>query len=248
MPVRPEWRVFTDVQAAKQSILKRYSLRDYEAPDAMLDRSVDIFGERIAPEEAVRRIIRSVRDHGDSAIHEWNRRIDNIASDSLRVSSEEMDSALRSIAPELRRALEHAAERIRRFHEKQPINSWIDAGRDGSLGQLIRPVDSVGAYVPGGTAPLPSSLLMSVIPAQVGWCSGNCRLYAAGQRRGRYPSSHTGSRGHCWCGRHVSYWWRASDRGNGLWQPEHPACVYHCGRRQSVRHARQAASLRRCRH
>ena len=167
MPVRPEWRVFTDVQAAKQSILKRYSLRDYEVPDAMLDRSVDIFGERIAPEEAVRRIIRSVRDHGDSAIRDWNRRIDNIASDSLRVSSEDMESALRSIPAELRRALEHAAERIRSFHEKQPISSWIDAGRDGSLGQLIRPVDSVGVYVPGGTAPLPSSLLMSVIPAQV---------------------------------------------------------------------------------
>ena len=64
-------------------------------------------------------------------------------------------------------ALNIAAERIRAFHEKQPVTGWIDAGPQGSLGQLVRPVDSVGVYVAGGTAPLPSSLLMSVIPAQV---------------------------------------------------------------------------------
>ena len=100
-------------------------------------------------------------------LNEWNHKIDNISLDSLDVSSDEMNDALRAISPELRSALEHAAERIRTFHEKQPISSWIDAGQEGSLGQLIRPVDSVGVYVPGGTAPLPSSLLMSVIPAQV---------------------------------------------------------------------------------
>ena len=161
------WRIFTDVGAAKQSILKRHSLRDTDVPEALIKRSASIFGERIMPEEAVRRIIASVRERGDQAINEWNRKIDNISLDRLDVSSDEMNDALRAISPELRSALEHAAERIRTFHEKQPISSWIDAGQEGSLGQLIRPVDSVGVYVPGGTAPLPSSLLMSVIPAQV---------------------------------------------------------------------------------
>lgn len=161
------WRIFTDVEAAKQSILKRRSLRDYDVPEALIERSVAIFGERVSPEEAVRRIIQGVREGGDQAIHDWNRKIDNINPIRLSVSSDEMNDALRAIPLELRGALEHAAERIRIFHDKQPISSWIDAGDEGALGQLVRPVDSVGVYVPGGTAPLPSSLLMSVIPAQV---------------------------------------------------------------------------------
>jgi len=161
------WPIFTDVDAAKRGILKRHSLRDIDVPEALIERSVSIFGQRIMPEEAVRRIIRGVRERGDRAIREWNRKIDNISLDRLELSPDEMNEALRAIAPELRGALEGAAARIRSFHEKQPISSWIDAGEEGALGQLIRPVDSVGVYVPGGTAPLPSSLLMSVIPAQV---------------------------------------------------------------------------------
>jgi histidinol dehydrogenase len=161
------WRILTDVEEAQQTILKRHSLRDYSVPDHVIDRSIGIFGERIMPDEAVRRIIKSVRDNGDTAVFEWNKKIDNMELDSLSVSSEEMQSALEQIPSDLRHALEHAAERIRTFHNKQPITSWIDAQPQGSLGQLVRPVDSVGVYVPGGTAPLPSSLLMSVIPAQV---------------------------------------------------------------------------------
>ncbi len=161
------WRIFTDIKAARESLLKRGSLRDVDVPEALIERSVGIFGERLGPEEAVRRIISSVRAGGDQALRDWNQKIDRIATDSLRVSPGEIHAALDTIAPDLRAALELAAERIRAFHQKQPLHSWIDANADGSLGQLIRPVDSVGVYVPGGTAPLPSSLLMSVIPAQV---------------------------------------------------------------------------------
>ena len=56
---------------------------------------------------------------------------------------------------------------ITAFHRKQPMDSWVDSGPDGTLGQLIRPLDRAGVYVPGGTAPLPSSLLMAAIPARV---------------------------------------------------------------------------------
>lgn len=161
------WPIITDLDEARDTILKRYSLRDYAVPEHVIERSVDLFGERVMPEAAVRRIIRSVRGGGDQALFEWNQKIDGTRTDSLLVSPAEMAAALSNIAPELRGALELAAERIRAFHRKQPLGSWIDAGASGSLGQLIRPVDSVGVYVPGGTAPLPSSLLMSVIPAQV---------------------------------------------------------------------------------
>lgn len=161
------WRIFTDIEAARQTILKRHSLRDYEAPDHVTERSIGLFGERLTPDEVVRRIIKSVREGGDQALLDWNRKIDRISQDCLVVSRNEMQAALTEIPSDLRTALEYAADRVRRFHQKQPIASWIDTQKQGTLGQLIRPVDSVGVYVPGGTAPLPSSLLMSVIPAQV---------------------------------------------------------------------------------
>lgn len=167
MSADARWRIFSDVEAAKRSLLKRRSLRDIAVPEALMQGSVAIFGERVAPEEAVRRIIRSVRADGDCAIQDWNRKIDGLSPARLQLSPSELAAALRSIDPALRAALEESAERIRAFHARQPINSWIEAGADGTLGQLLRPVDSVGVYVPGGTAPLPSSLLMSVIPAQV---------------------------------------------------------------------------------
>ena len=167
MPGDNLWRIITDVDAARESILKRASLRDLDLPAALLDRTAALFGERIDPEEAVRRIIRSVRDQGDAALIDWNRRIDGVQREPLQVTRAEMTAALDQISPELRAALEEAARRIRAFHQQQPLRSWIEAGAEGTLGQLIRPVDSVGVYVPGGTAPLPSSLLMSVIPAQV---------------------------------------------------------------------------------
>ena len=161
------WRTFTDIEAARQTILKRHSLRDYDVPDEMLDQSIALFGERVMPEEAVRRIIKSVRENGDRALLDWTRKIDRIDLDDLAVSTVDMQAALTQIPAELRAALEQAADRIRSFHQKQTIASWIDSQGHGVLGQLIRPVDSVGVYVPGGTAPLPSSLLMSAIPAQV---------------------------------------------------------------------------------
>jgi len=161
------WPIITEVNEARETILKRRSLRDYAVPEHVIERSADLFGERLMPDDAVRRIIRSVRQTGDQALIEWNQKLDGTRTDSLLVASAELETALHELAPNLRRALEFAAERIRAFHRKQPLSSWIDAGDGGSLGQLIRPVDSVGVYVPGGSAPLPSSLLMSVIPAQV---------------------------------------------------------------------------------
>jgi histidinol dehydrogenase len=63
-------------------------------------------------------------------------------------------------------ALERAAERIRAFHARQPIHSWMDTDMGGMLGQLIRPLDTVGVYIPGGSAPLASTLLMTALPAR----------------------------------------------------------------------------------
>lgn len=160
-------RIYDDLNEARAAILRRDSLRDITVPAWLGESLQKLFGEPVTPDEAVRRIIRSVRERGDAALFDWNARIDGAQLDALTVPEDEIAAALDRIPAEVADALRYAAERIRRFHEKQPVTGWVDATREGALGQLIRPVDSVGVYVAGGTAPLPSSLLMSAIPAQV---------------------------------------------------------------------------------
>jgi histidinol dehydrogenase len=160
-------RIYDDLAEARATILRRRSLNEYAIPARIADSLRTLFGEPITPAEAVRRIILSVRERGDAALREWNARIDGATLDQLAVPQAEIDAAPGMIPVEVVDALKFAAERIRSFHQKQPVTGWIDAQAEGSLGQLIRPLDSVGVYVAGGTAPLPSSLLMSVIPAQV---------------------------------------------------------------------------------
>ena len=160
-------RIYDDLSEARATILKRESLTLTDVPGWITDSLNTLFGEPVTPAEAVRRIIQSVREQGDAALYDWNARIDGAEMDTLAVSEADIDAALDAIPVEVANALKLAAERIRTFHEKQPVTGWMDADREGSLGQLVRPVDSVGVYVAGGTAPLPSSLLMSVIPAQV---------------------------------------------------------------------------------
>ena len=117
----------------------------------------------------VQRIVTEVRRRGDVAVRAYAERWDSLgAGADLQVTGEEMKQALRSVAPEFRAALEAAARNIRRFCRWQMPRKFMRDIQPGvSVGQLIRPVDSVGCYVPGGRYPLPSSLLMTVIPAQV---------------------------------------------------------------------------------
>jgi histidinol dehydrogenase len=157
-----------DVTTAKQTILKRIPPDETDVPPVVLDRIEATFGERISAEEAVRRILRDVRARGDAALIEWSAKLDGFPTGApIRVPAEALSAALASLDPEVRSALELAAERIREFHRRQPLSSWFTNDLGGTLGQFIRPIQRVGLYVPGGTAPLPSSVLMSAIPAQV---------------------------------------------------------------------------------
>ena len=156
-----------NVETARKTILKRIPPDETAVPPILLDRIAETFGERISAEEAVRRILRDVRTRGDSALQDWSTKLDGFPADApLRVPEEELASALRARPPE-RDALELAAERIRGFYSRQPLTSWFTNDLGGTLGQIIRPHRRVGLYVPGGTAPLPSSVLMSAVPAQV---------------------------------------------------------------------------------
>lgn len=122
-------------------------------------------------EKTVDEIVANVRENGDKALFEYSLKFDKFALDenNIRVSGEEIEEAMESVRKEgFLEVLEKAAENIRVFHEKQKRISWLDMKEDGSmLGQKFTAIEKVGMYVPGGKAPLSSSVLMNLIPAKV---------------------------------------------------------------------------------
>ncbi len=160
-------RIFNDAGAGREFILAERDMRAAELSPRMREGVQRVFGEDLTAEEVVTRILRDVREQGDSAVRHYAREIDGAELDALRVSDDETSDALATVPQDIQDALRFAAERIRSFHEKQHIDSWIDFSPEGALGQMIRPLERVGLYAPGGTAPYPSSLLMTAIPARV---------------------------------------------------------------------------------
>lgn len=156
-----------DSKTARSTILKRVTIGEETIPDSVLDRIESTFGERISPQQAVTRILRDIRTQGDAALRSWTGKLDGKSPGSFRVSSDSLHAALDSISRDERAALELSANRIEAFYKKQPLSSWITQEMGGVLGQLIRPIQRVGLYIPGGTAPLPSSVMMSAVPAKV---------------------------------------------------------------------------------
>jgi len=118
---------------------------------------------------AARRIVNDVRRKGDRALLKYAAGFDSLLiAANLRVTSEEMIAAWESLDPALRNALSTAAAQIRAFAQRQLPSSWNFSPVTGlTTGQLVRPLASVGCYVPSGRHPLPSTLLMTAIPAQV---------------------------------------------------------------------------------
>lgn len=115
-------------------------------------------------------IIGNIRKNGDNAILEYTRLFDGVELDacSLKIAPEEFEQAYGKVDGELIEVIRRAKARIEAFHEKQKENSWFSNEADGViLGQLYRPLETVGVYVPGGTAVLTSSVLMNAVPARV---------------------------------------------------------------------------------
>jgi histidinol dehydrogenase len=119
-------------------------------------------------EPAVRRIVENVRQNGDRALRNYAKKWDGFAAEEdIRVPQAVLEAAWAMSAPQLRVALQQAAANIRRFCQWQRPREWGRSSGGISLGQVLRPLQSVGCYVPGGRHPLVSTLLMTVIPAQV---------------------------------------------------------------------------------
>ncbi|MBV55875.1 MAG: histidinol dehydrogenase [Gammaproteobacteria bacterium] len=116
-------------------------------------------------------ILKDVRTRGDQAVLEYTRKFDDFAATSIQdlvVSREQMLASLENLSDPQRQALEHAAQRIGSYHERQKQGSWRYQEADGSIyGQKVSALERVGVYVPGGKANYPSSVLMLAIPAKV---------------------------------------------------------------------------------
>ncbi len=156
-----------DIPTARQTILKRQPLNTMSFPPAVLASTQRLFGSGVTPAGAVAQIIASIQAEGDEALRRWCTLLDRVAPQEFRIPQADLENAYDSLPQDLQAALQEAARRIRLFHQMQPLPGWETESLGGRLGQRITPIERVGVYVPGGTAPLPSSLLMSVIPAQV---------------------------------------------------------------------------------
>ncbi|MBN1693210.1 MAG: histidinol dehydrogenase [Dehalococcoidales bacterium] len=117
-------------------------------------------------EKAVREIITDVRQRGDVALFDLTFQYDGVKLDALEVTQEQVDKAYREADKELISALELAAERITAYHTEQK-KALVKDNAKSKLGWLMRPLERIGVYVPGGSVPLPSSLLMTAVPARV---------------------------------------------------------------------------------
>lgn len=134
----------------------------------MVERLASRGNDLTALEPRVRRIIANVRRGGDSALRKYTEQWDGLGKHQpLQVGEDEMAAAWHSLHSSIRRSLQQAARNIRRFSQWQKPRSWRRANSGISLGQMAIPLESVGCYVPGGRYPLVSTLLMTVIPAQV---------------------------------------------------------------------------------
>lgn len=142
---------YADRQALQERLLSRSQLTDETVTQRVKD------------------IVRDVRARGDAALFEYTERFDGAKLDaaSVQVTPEEIRAAYDAAEKPWIDAMREAAARITAFHEKQKQRTWIDFDGGIALGQMVRPLERVGVYVPGGTAAYPSSVLMNVLPARV---------------------------------------------------------------------------------
>jgi histidinol dehydrogenase len=158
-------RVIEGIEAAKAELSRKSVSGDGVVSPSLRARLEEMFGTP-DPEAVVARILAEVKERGDAAVIDYTLKIDGVRLDTLKVSREEITAAGKAVSPDFAAALKLAAERVRAFHQREKDAIWQGiAGMDGEM--VIRPLERVGLYVPGGTAPLPSTVLMTAIPARV---------------------------------------------------------------------------------
>ena len=150
---------------ATKALCRDRGLHADRVPSHVQARTAEVFGESMTPMQVVDLILTRVREEGDRAVKELTMKLEGIELGELEVPRSAISEAYDHVADDLQEALAEAARRIREFHEASRPRGWMDFPK--GYGQLISPVQRAGAYVPGGTASYPSTVLMTAIPARV---------------------------------------------------------------------------------
>lgn len=153
--------------SAVRKLTRRGDFAETELAPAFASKIEAVFGEKLTAREVVDRIVTDVREDGDAAVSRYTNVFDNRDGAVFEVPKPEWETAWASLDAELQDALLVAAGRIKSFHTRQVRQSWFEPERLGIFGQMVRPLERIGVYAPGGSAALPSSLMMIVIPAKV---------------------------------------------------------------------------------
>ena len=149
-----------------REILDRVDPLDLSSlPDSVLERTRQVFGPGVTPAQSVATIIQDVRREGDAAVRRYVKALDGVDLETTLVDPAQVADAAARVSPDVREALELAARRVEDFHQSVMPRDFMDENQ--GLGQLIRPIDRVGLYAPGGAAAYPSTVLMTAIPARV---------------------------------------------------------------------------------
>ena len=148
--------------------MKRLSGKSQEIAQLLYEEQIALNAETVSVEEVVKEIVADVAQNGDEALIRYNQQFDGIYVEQLAVSDEMIDEAFAAIDPQILSALQKAKANIESYHQQQVEKGFEDQPSTGVIrGQLIRPLERVGVYVPGGTAAYPSSVLMNVVPAKI---------------------------------------------------------------------------------
>lgn len=142
--------------------------REWEKVEAFLKGSQEVGNE--AQEKTVREILAAVRSQGFAALQEYTKRFDGVdlPEEAVAVTEEELEEAVSSVDAEVLEAMKLAIANVEAYHRKQLLEGYMEEPEEGILlGQLIRPLERAGLYVPGGTAAYPSSVIMTAVPAKV---------------------------------------------------------------------------------
>lgn len=144
-------------------MIKTYNIKDLSVDEILAreENAVDVSG-------IVAGVIDNIRKNGDAALADYTEKFDKVKLDSIIVTREELDEATASLDGDFRNILRDAAANIEHYHKCQIKQGYAVTDKEGViLGQRVTPIEKVGVYVPGGSAPLPSSVLMNIIPAKI---------------------------------------------------------------------------------
>jgi histidinol dehydrogenase len=156
-----------DLDEARHDLSRRGGYGDPELSSGAMALVREVFGEELGASEVVARVVDDVRDHGDEAVRKYTRAFDHRDVENAEVPRAAWEAAWNGLDDATRDAITTAVDRVAAFHREQLRTSWFSTSDLGLYGQVVRPLERVGVYTPGGQAAYPSSLIMTAVPAKV---------------------------------------------------------------------------------